>query len=164
MGGQQQQTATPEKFDGRTVTVTMPIHPFVGRQFPIVQVERGRCGQREYLTVAHPTDGFLRLPIGWTDIVPSLIPPVFEGHELFVTVEALLTLAAACSVATNNNLDFSSPKQRLTKKSCKKPGAMDDSDKARSVPEQQTAAGADRRSGDLNPQSAGKRIEQGEGG
>jgi hypothetical protein len=94
------------------VTVTMPTHPFFGRKMAVEHVERGMRGIK-FITVKHPFDGLLRLPMEWTDRTNADAPPSAHGIILKAGVRQLLLLAKACAAA-EKNLDISKPKQTLT--------------------------------------------------
>lgn len=93
--GSPSQTTSP----GRTgcdqlVRVTYPIHPLRGQQLQVVVHVRTHDGQR-FVDVQHPLGGAIRLPVDWTDLGASLMPPVIEGREVKLAIEVLLELAAA---------------------------------------------------------------------
>ena len=93
--------------------VTMPTHPFFGLRLPVIRSERTQGGRR-FVLVQHPRDGFLRLPIEWTDRAPATIPPRVEGRDLCVDVRGLLKLAQACAAWSPEDLDIFISKQTLS--------------------------------------------------
>jgi len=140
----------------------MPIHPFFKQQFPIVQVERGMRGQKEFITVVHPIDGLLRLPIAWTDRMPSKLAPLKNGEELLVTIKELLKLAAVCSAINNKELDICLSKQRLMKHSHNRSGAMGEGGKAKTAHRKRATKCASRHSSHNGSQNNGKEAKRGE--
>jgi hypothetical protein len=102
---QHQQTATSPVLPQDTVTVTRPIHPFCGLRLPVVHAERDQSGRR-FVLVQHPRDGFLRLPVEWTDRAATVVPARIAGRDLQVDVRGLLRLAQACSAWASKSLDI----------------------------------------------------------
>lgn len=86
------------------IVVTAPVHPFYQQELKVIRYEREQNGAR-FVCVRHPTDGFLRLPIDWTDRGTKLSPPIVEGRELLIDVKNLQKLAAACAVALAADID-----------------------------------------------------------
>lgn len=109
----QLQTAKPEKLILKKVTVTMPVHPFVGMELAFVRIDRDQNGNR-FVYVEHPKEGFLRLPISWTNLCHQKIPPQKNGKFLCIGIKQLFNLLTACASARNESLDIFVLKQRLT--------------------------------------------------
>jgi hypothetical protein len=52
-----------------TVTITLPIHPLVGRELTVERLKR-QSG-RQYVMVEHPDGSRVGVPLDWTDRWPS---------------------------------------------------------------------------------------------
>jgi len=160
--GQQQQIAKPKKFDWQKVTITMPIHPFYKQQFSVVQVERGLRGQKkEFITVTHPIDGLLRLPIAWTDHASGKAAPTSNGQEVLVTVSELLRLASTCAIILDKELDFHLLNQAHKEKSSRNRGGIDEDGKAVVTSTSRKAKSASRDSSLHGPQNTGTKLTEG---
>ena len=107
-----------------TVTVTMPTHPFFNQSLRISRIERGQRSKR-FITVEHPKDGLLRLPIEWTDFSPLVVPSKVRNIELKAAVRELLKLALACAAATQENIDIQTSKSTLTVSPAESVGTKD---------------------------------------
>ena len=53
-----------------TVTITLPIHPLVGRELTVERLKR-QSG-RQYVMVEHPDGSRVGIPLDWTDRWPSV--------------------------------------------------------------------------------------------
>jgi hypothetical protein len=96
--GHHPQTATCAGSVSDCVTITLPVHPLRGVRLPVVRTIRNQDGRR-YIDVEYPRGWSLRLPIEWTDRSSPWVPPTVEGHEVRLSVSALLKLAGAVEVA-----------------------------------------------------------------
>lgn len=88
--------AVDPSIDLEEVTVTLAIHPFHGRRFPVLRVDRDVQGAQGsgYLVLGLPEGGVLRLPAAWTDRAEPGSLPRMRPTRYLVSVVELRQLAA----------------------------------------------------------------------
>lgn len=64
-----QTAATFKRVPWETVTITLPIHPLIGRELAVERLKRQ--GGRQYVMVEHPDGSRVGVPLDWTDRWPS---------------------------------------------------------------------------------------------
>lgn len=142
--------------------MTMPTHPFFGVRLTVARIERDQGGRR-FILVQHPRDGFLRLPIGWTDRAAATIPPRVDGRDLQVDVLGLLKLTHACAAWSPDGLDICISKRTLDQLSQERIRPMDGPTRDTLVDSRGRAeAGGGPSLGDVGAQAAAK--QKGGGG
>jgi len=87
-------TTSKEREVGDIVTVTLPVHPYVGHGLPLVHEVRRRDGRR-FVDVGLPNGWVTRLPVEWTDRAVGPVPVVVNGHAVRVSPAGLIRLAEA---------------------------------------------------------------------
>ena len=78
------------------MTITLPIHPLVGRPLPFVREVRDREGRRS--VVEHPGGWALRVPVSWTDRAVNPAPPKVDGHVVGASSVGLRRLAGEVAI------------------------------------------------------------------
>jgi hypothetical protein len=76
---------------GDLVRITMPFHPFFGKQFPLLQVHKTRRGDQLQLQVEG--ESFYLVPIHWTDMAtpdPEIV--IGRGRAIMRSID-LINLA-----------------------------------------------------------------------
>ena len=93
--GHRKQNATISKGVGERITVTMPLHPWCGRQLVLERIVRLGRPAVAYADVSDPDGLPCRLPLAWTDRGgPVVIPRSGDGCAR-IGPHALLRLADA---------------------------------------------------------------------
>jgi hypothetical protein len=89
------------------VTVTLAIHPLVGKKLRVAATVRD-LGLLRYVNVECPDGRTLRLPLEWTDRAEPRAAPLCDGREVRLSARGLLELSRA--VATALDRGATSPK------------------------------------------------------
>jgi hypothetical protein len=88
---------------GERIIVTMPIHPLCGERLEVIRWVRLPDGRR-YVDVQQPhSERAMRLPLSFTDRVPSPIPPSNGKKTSLFTSFGLERLASAIEATRNDN-------------------------------------------------------------
>ncbi len=90
--GRYSQTAPQQTAD--LVTVVLPGHPLEGQRLAIVRHCRRGDGYR-YVDAEHPSGGWIRLPLEWTDRAAHALVSGRNGRVAQLSFDGLLRLARA---------------------------------------------------------------------
>jgi hypothetical protein len=74
------------------ITVTLPVHPFRGRQLVLIRSTVSADGRR-YVQVEGPKREVIVLPEEWTDRGAPVAPPRVGGREVLLSARGLVELA-----------------------------------------------------------------------
>src|SRR6185312_10262626 len=76
-------------------TVTLPVHPFCGRQFVLIRSFRSAADGRRYVQIEGPQREMIVLPEEWIDRGPAIAPPLIAGRQVLLSARGLVELAGA---------------------------------------------------------------------
>src|SRR5579883_3426581 len=122
---QNQQTETPSTSDSNNVTITLPVHPFVGQRLRITRRLRGSIHAPgcAHVEVALPAGRSLRVPLDWTDhgSTPTPVPAVATlaagARQLLALAQVVAALLTQAAAAVTIRHDASTPPPRTSARS-----------------------------------------------